>query len=215
MKQIPVPCLLSQGVFFIPYVLFLFTCGIPLFLLETSLGQYTKQGSITCWRKICPLFEGRAMERNTCWHLKKYNKLFWYFNIIDVKKNKRHKIVKINNNRQTKMYLQVFANMRILKAAVHFCYYYHTILYNTIAYYTIQYYTILYNTIAYYTILYTHTHTHHFKCLNWIFEHLFKTNSPHWHWCTCDCSVHISSVDVRRGWGISHHSGWTGGFMNV
>uniref|UniRef100_A0A8C3A4C1 Transporter n=1 Tax=Cyclopterus lumpus TaxID=8103 RepID=A0A8C3A4C1_CYCLU len=46
------------GVFFIPYVLFLFTCGIPLFLLETSLGQYTKQGSITCWRKICPLFEG-------------------------------------------------------------------------------------------------------------------------------------------------------------
>ncbi|XP_056292961.1 sodium- and chloride-dependent GABA transporter 2-like [Pseudoliparis swirei] len=46
------------GVFFIPYVLFLFTCGIPLFLLETSLGQYTKQGSITCWRQICPLFEG-------------------------------------------------------------------------------------------------------------------------------------------------------------
>ncbi|XP_032369676.1 sodium- and chloride-dependent GABA transporter 2 isoform X2 [Etheostoma spectabile] len=46
------------GVFFIPYVLFLFTCGIPLFLLETTLGQYTKQGSITCWRKICPLFEG-------------------------------------------------------------------------------------------------------------------------------------------------------------
>ncbi|CDQ95173.1 unnamed protein product, partial [Oncorhynchus mykiss] len=45
-------------VFFIPYVLFLFTCGIPLFLLETSLGQYTTQGSITCWRKICPLFEG-------------------------------------------------------------------------------------------------------------------------------------------------------------
>ncbi|RVE73262.1 hypothetical protein OJAV_G00047500 [Oryzias javanicus] len=46
------------GVFFIPYILFLFTCGIPLFLLETALGQYTSQGSITCWRKICPLFEG-------------------------------------------------------------------------------------------------------------------------------------------------------------
>lgn len=46
------------GVFFIPYVLFLFSCGIPLFLLETSLGQYTNQGSITCWRKICPLFQG-------------------------------------------------------------------------------------------------------------------------------------------------------------
>ncbi|XP_051985631.1 sodium- and chloride-dependent GABA transporter 2-like isoform X1 [Xyrauchen texanus] len=46
------------GVFFIPYVVFLFACGIPLFLLETALGQYTSQGSITCWRKICPLFEG-------------------------------------------------------------------------------------------------------------------------------------------------------------
>uniref|UniRef100_A0A8C5B597 Transporter n=1 Tax=Gadus morhua TaxID=8049 RepID=A0A8C5B597_GADMO len=46
------------GVFFIPYVVFLFACGIPLFLLETTLGQYTAQGSITCWRKICPLFEG-------------------------------------------------------------------------------------------------------------------------------------------------------------
>ncbi|XP_051931430.1 sodium- and chloride-dependent GABA transporter 2-like [Hippocampus zosterae] len=46
------------GVFFIPYVLFLFACGIPLFLLETALGQYTKQGSITCWKQICPLFGG-------------------------------------------------------------------------------------------------------------------------------------------------------------
>uniref|UniRef100_A0A8C5HM01 Transporter n=1 Tax=Gouania willdenowi TaxID=441366 RepID=A0A8C5HM01_GOUWI len=46
------------GVFFIPYILFLFTCGIPLFLLETSLGQYTQQGGITCWKQICPLFEG-------------------------------------------------------------------------------------------------------------------------------------------------------------
>ncbi|XP_056130892.1 sodium- and chloride-dependent GABA transporter 2-like [Lampris incognitus] len=46
------------GAFFIPYVLFLFTCGIPLFFLETSLGQFTSQGGITCWRKICPLFEG-------------------------------------------------------------------------------------------------------------------------------------------------------------
>ncbi|KAM9846437.1 sodium- and chloride-dependent GABA transporter 2-like [Aulostomus maculatus] len=46
------------GVFFIPYILFMFTCGIPLFFLETALGQYTNQGGITCWRKICPLFQG-------------------------------------------------------------------------------------------------------------------------------------------------------------
>ncbi|XP_030584510.1 solute carrier family 6 member 11a [Archocentrus centrarchus] len=46
------------GAFFIPYILFLVTCGIPLFVLETALGQYTSQGGIMCWRKICPLFEG-------------------------------------------------------------------------------------------------------------------------------------------------------------
>nr|XP_046264542.1 sodium- and chloride-dependent GABA transporter 2-like [Scatophagus argus] len=46
------------GIFLIPYVLFLFTCGIPIFFLEISLGQLTGQGGITCWRKICPLFEG-------------------------------------------------------------------------------------------------------------------------------------------------------------
>ncbi|XP_060774434.1 sodium- and chloride-dependent betaine transporter-like [Neoarius graeffei] len=45
------------GVFLIPYLFFLFVCGIPLFLMEISLGQYTSQGGITCWRKICPLFE--------------------------------------------------------------------------------------------------------------------------------------------------------------
>ncbi|XP_061866207.1 sodium- and chloride-dependent GABA transporter 2 isoform X4 [Colius striatus] len=46
------------GAFFIPYLIFLFTCGIPLFFLETALGQYTSQGGVTAWRKICPLFEG-------------------------------------------------------------------------------------------------------------------------------------------------------------
>lgn len=48
------------GAFFIPYVLFLVTCGIPLFVLETALGQYTSRGGIMCWRKICPLFEGKV-----------------------------------------------------------------------------------------------------------------------------------------------------------
>ncbi|XP_029455802.1 sodium- and chloride-dependent GABA transporter 2-like [Rhinatrema bivittatum] len=46
------------GAFFIPYLIFLFSCGIPMFFLEIALGQYTSQGGITCWRRLCPLFEG-------------------------------------------------------------------------------------------------------------------------------------------------------------
>ncbi|XP_047437780.1 sodium- and chloride-dependent GABA transporter 2-like isoform X1 [Mugil cephalus] len=46
------------GAFLIPYVLFLLSCGIPMFLLETAMGQFTSQGCITCWRHFCPLFEG-------------------------------------------------------------------------------------------------------------------------------------------------------------
>uniref|UniRef100_A0A8C5NH44 Transporter n=1 Tax=Gouania willdenowi TaxID=441366 RepID=A0A8C5NH44_GOUWI len=46
------------GVFFIPYLLFLVLCGIPLFLLETSLGQFTSLGGVSAWRSICPLFGG-------------------------------------------------------------------------------------------------------------------------------------------------------------
>ncbi|XP_078399539.1 sodium- and chloride-dependent GABA transporter 3 [Cetorhinus maximus] len=46
------------GAFLIPYVIFFIGCGIPVFFLETALGQYTSEGGITCWRKVCPLFEG-------------------------------------------------------------------------------------------------------------------------------------------------------------
>ncbi|KAB1254530.1 Sodium- and chloride-dependent betaine transporter [Camelus dromedarius] len=46
------------GAFFIPYFIFFFACGIPVFFLEVALGQYTSQGSVTAWRKICPLLQG-------------------------------------------------------------------------------------------------------------------------------------------------------------
>lgn len=46
------------GAFLVPYLVFVATCGVPLFLLETSIGQYTQEGGITCWRKLCPLAEG-------------------------------------------------------------------------------------------------------------------------------------------------------------
>ncbi|XP_060788391.1 sodium- and chloride-dependent creatine transporter 1-like [Neoarius graeffei] len=45
------------GVFLIPYVLFIFFGGIPIFFLEISLGQFMKAGSIAVWN-IAPLFQG-------------------------------------------------------------------------------------------------------------------------------------------------------------
>ncbi|XP_036440993.1 sodium- and chloride-dependent GABA transporter 2-like [Colossoma macropomum] len=46
------------GTFLVPYLVFAVTCGVPLFLLETAMGQYTQQGGITCWQRLCPLAEG-------------------------------------------------------------------------------------------------------------------------------------------------------------
>ncbi|XP_044198685.1 sodium- and chloride-dependent betaine transporter-like [Thunnus albacares] len=46
------------GIFLVPYFVFLFFCGVPIFFLETALGQYTSEGAVTAWRKICPMLEG-------------------------------------------------------------------------------------------------------------------------------------------------------------
>ena len=45
------------GVFLIPYLLFIFVGGIPIFFLEIALGQFMKAGSINVWN-IAPLFKG-------------------------------------------------------------------------------------------------------------------------------------------------------------
>ncbi|XP_034407781.1 sodium- and chloride-dependent GABA transporter 3-like [Cyclopterus lumpus] len=46
------------GVFLLPYCFFAVLCGVPLFLMETVIGQYTQEGTITCWTKLCPLAQG-------------------------------------------------------------------------------------------------------------------------------------------------------------
>ncbi|XP_041081434.1 sodium- and chloride-dependent GABA transporter 3-like [Polyodon spathula] len=61
------------GAFLIPYVIFFICCGIPVFFLETALGQFTSEGGITCWRKVCPLFEGIGYATQIiCAHLNVY-----------------------------------------------------------------------------------------------------------------------------------------------
>ncbi|XP_036906808.1 sodium-dependent serotonin transporter-like [Sturnira hondurensis] len=46
------------GAFLIPYTIMTIFGGIPLFYMELALGQYHRNGCISIWRKICPIFKG-------------------------------------------------------------------------------------------------------------------------------------------------------------
>ena len=50
--------LFISGAFFIPYIIFLCLCGLPLFFMETAYGQFSSLSPIAIWR-ICPLFKGK------------------------------------------------------------------------------------------------------------------------------------------------------------
>nr|KAF6322880.1 solute carrier family 6 member 4 [Pipistrellus kuhlii] len=46
------------GAFLIPYTIMAIFGGIPLFYMELVLGQYHRNGCISVWKKICPIFKG-------------------------------------------------------------------------------------------------------------------------------------------------------------
>nr|XP_019837084.1 PREDICTED: LOW QUALITY PROTEIN: sodium-dependent serotonin transporter [Bos indicus] len=46
------------GAFLLPYTIMAIFGGIPLFYMELALGQYHRNGCISIWTKICPIFKG-------------------------------------------------------------------------------------------------------------------------------------------------------------
>ncbi|KAK2164944.1 hypothetical protein LSH36_57g04098 [Paralvinella palmiformis] len=56
--RFPYLCYRNGGaVFLIPYIIFLVLCGMPLFFLEVSYGQFASLSPITIW-KLSPFFKG-------------------------------------------------------------------------------------------------------------------------------------------------------------
>lgn len=75
--RFPYVCMRNGGgAFLIPFFLSLLVCALPIYFLETALGQFHGQGSWHVW-SICPLFKGVGASMNLVTFI-----LTWYYSII-------------------------------------------------------------------------------------------------------------------------------------
>ena len=49
----------SSGAFLIPYVIMMILIGMPLLFMEYAFGQYFGVGSLTIFKKVCPMLQGK------------------------------------------------------------------------------------------------------------------------------------------------------------
>ena len=66
------------GAFLIPYLFFLFVCGLPLFFMETAIGQSTGLSTVRIFNMI-PFASGESRAKHF-YTLRKYVKKmeYWY-----------------------------------------------------------------------------------------------------------------------------------------
>ncbi|XP_022235553.1 sodium- and chloride-dependent GABA transporter 1-like [Limulus polyphemus] len=50
------------GAFLLPYFLSIILCGIPLFIMEVSIGQYMSTGGIAIWNLV-PVLKGETVKK--------------------------------------------------------------------------------------------------------------------------------------------------------
>ncbi len=60
--------------FLIPYLFFMIVCGMPLFFMEVSYGQFASLSPIAVWR-LSPIFKGK----NVYMHLKGISNILYGF----------------------------------------------------------------------------------------------------------------------------------------
>ena len=51
------------GAFLLPYLVSLVVIGMPLFVLEVAIGQYSNMGPINSYKNMAPLFQGKSCEQ--------------------------------------------------------------------------------------------------------------------------------------------------------